>query len=557
MKKYKAVIEEKILANYENLEVIFTEVPSIRDGHMAIPCFRYAKILKKAPQDIAVEISRLIESLDFVEKTNCINGYINIFIKLEILSQSVIEDVFYHKEKYGSNQSGMGKTALVEHTSINPNASPHVGRARNAMIGDTVVRILKFEGYEVEVHYFVNDIGKQIAMLLLGSMDMPSVDFNQLLDVYIEINEKAKKDPEIENQVFELLYKLENGDENVRASFRKLVDVCIDGQTGILKKLGIQYDCFDYESDYLFNNTLQGVLDQFSAAGWLEEDEEGRLVLNQSKYELPMKSPYLVLTRKDKTSLYPLRDIAYSIDKAKAGKDRNIIVLGEDQKLYHKQVQAALTDIGYEAPEVVHYAFVMLAEGKMATRSGTVVLLDDFMSQALSKAREEILKRRDTVDEATATAIAYGAVKYSMLKVSSEKSVTFDWDEALSFEGDAGPYLQYSMARINSIERNLAPVDNALVDYTLLILDEEIDIILEMAKMPEMMEVTIRTLSPHHVARYFYTLTQKFSKFYHNVSISGADNEATKHTRLYMILALRQVMMNCFNILGIAYIDEM
>lgn len=557
MQFFKNQIIRAIQKNYPELEVIFSVPPNVETGHMSIPCFQFGKVLKKSPQEIAVKLTELIKPMFFIEKVEFAGGYLNCFIFEDILFEVIITDVLNQKEKYGSNQSGLNKTALIEHTSINPNASPHVGRARNALIGDSIVRLLRFERYMVEVHYFVNDIGKQIAMLLLGAQKREKVTFHDLLDLYIDINNQLNSNPELEQEIFNLLYQLESGNEIVRRQFKDLVNICINGQTDILKELGIKYDIFDYESDYLFSDRLKGLLEELNASGELEEDAEERYVLNQSKYNLPVKAPYLVLTRKDKTSLYPLRDIAYTIDKVKRKPDRNIIVLGEDQKLYYRQISAALDLLGYEAPEVVHYSFVLLAEGKMATRNGTVVLLEDFMKEAYQKAATEIRKRRDTAEESSAKAIAYGAVKYSILKTSNDKNVTFDWDNALSFEGDSGPYLQYSLARIFSILRNFNGIYNRRPDYTLLGEKEELELILELAGMQEVIALAAKTLSPHIVANYLYGLAQKFSRFYHQHSILNASSEGIKIARLFLISAVKQVMINCMDILGIDYVEKM
>ncbi len=557
MQFFQDQIKKTIHEKYAGFEVIFSVSPGVETGHLSIPCFHFSKLLKRPPKEIAAEISELIGQLFFIEKVETTGGYINCFIQKDILFETIISEILNQKEKYGSNQSGLNKTALIEHTSINPNASPHVGRARNAMIGDAIVRLLKFERYMVEVHYFVNDIGKQIAMLLLGAGKKEKVTFKDLLDLYVDVNNQLKDNPDLENDIFTLLYQLENGDESVRKQFKDLVNICIKGQTEILKELGINYDIFDYESDYLFNERLNDILNELKATGELEEDAEGRFALNQSKYVLPMKAPYFVLTRKDKTSLYPLRDIAYTIDKVKRNPDRNIVVLGEDQKLYYKQIAAALDLLGYKAPEVVHYSFVLLAEGKMATRNGTVVLLEDFMEEAYQKSKAEIQKRRDAVEERSAKAIAYGAVKYSILKTSNDKNVTFDWENALSFEGDSGPYLQYSLARIFSILKNCRDISNLKPDFTLLGEKEELELILELARMPEVISQAVKTLSPHIIANYLYGLAQKFSRFYHQHSILNAPGEGIKIARLYFIMAVKQVMINCFDILGIDYVDTM
>jgi arginyl-tRNA synthetase len=557
MNYFKEAIKKKIEQKYSEIDVVFSVTPDVETGHISIPCFAFSRVFRRSPGDIALELSTIINELDFIDKTEVKGGYLNCFIEKEQLFKNVIEDVLERKEHYGSSESGNGKSVLIEHTSINPNASPHVGRARNAMVGDTIVRLLKFEGYNVEVHYFVNDIGKQIAMLLLGSRDKINITFKDLLDIYVDFNNQLKENPAIEDEVFEMLYQLENGNKDVRDEFRKLVQICIDGQTAIFKKLGIEYDVFDYESDYLFNERLNEVIEAFKGTGYLEEDEDGRYVLNQAKYDLATKSPYLVLTRKDKTSLYPLRDIAYTIDKINKDKDKNIIILGEDQKLYHKQIEAALDVLGYKAPEPVHYSFVLLAEGKMATRSGTVVLLEDFMEEALEKAKSEIMKRREEVDDETAKAIAYGAVKYSILKTSNDKNVTFDWESALSFEGDSGPYLQYSFARIKSIERKMSNVIFDKVEYELLEAVEELELIIEISKMQDVTQTAMNHLSPHIVATYLFSVTQKFSKFYHNHSVLNAASNDLMVARYNLVLAVKQVISNCFLVLGIDEIEQM
>ncbi|MDF2675209.1 MAG: argS [Clostridiales bacterium] len=453
--------------------------------------------------------------------------------------------------------SGCGKKALIEHTSINPNASPHVGRARNALIGDVLARLLRFEGYDVNIHYFVNDIGKQIAMLLLGVKDITNVAFKDLLDIYIRINKEVEEKPELENKVFELLYKLENGDEEIKEKFRYIVDICIKGQTEIFTELGINYDTFTYESDYIWSNRVDEILEQLKSINKLEEDSEGRLVLNQEEYKLPMKAPYLVLTRKDKTSLYPLRDIAYTIDKVKTNSDKNLVVLGEDQKLYFQQIKAALDVLGYGAPSPVHYSFVLLSEGKMATRKGNVVLLEDFMKEALFKAIANMESRYDTFNEEAAKSIAYGAVKYAFLKTANDKNVTFDWDLALSFEGDSGPYLQYSYARINSIFKKYGKDLPKEADYTVLKENIEFELIKELANMQCAVMRSLEETSPHIISNYVYTLTKKFSLFYHECSVMNADNEELMKARLILIDSVKQVIKNCLWLIGIDTVDVM
>ncbi|MDD5602476.1 MAG: arginine--tRNA ligase [Eubacteriales bacterium] len=593
MDQYRKKIEQSLASAYPDTEIVFTEPPDPTMGDISIPCFTLAKTLRRNPSVIASDLAEVISKdpeLHFVKKTENSGGYLNIFIDKPLLVKDIITAILSQGPAYGSSSSGRSARAIVEHTSINPNASPHVGRARNALIGDCIVRLLRFEGYEVEVHYFVNDIGKQIAMLLLGAMQksghpdpaisscrsgLPgspdfsvnsegsggkNIRFEDLLDIYVAINKKAAEDPDIEKQVFSLLYALENGDSQIRGSFRTLVNTCIDGQSAIFEKLGIKYDVFDYESDYIYKGTAAAVLEMLRQTGKLEEDEEGRLALNQSEYSLPLKAPYLVLTRKDKTSLYPLRDIAYTMDKIRSAPDMNIVVLGEDQKLYFRQIAAALDLLGYKAPEPVHYSFVLLAEGKMATRKGNVVLLEDFMNEAVSKATAEIRKRRDCSDPAAASAIGFGAVKYAILRASNDKNVTFDWDSALSFEGESGPYLQYSLARINSIFKRSGEVlqaDPEKIDYAVLSDPLEIELAKEAAAFPSAVRSALKSYSPHIIAGYVYGLTKKFSVFYHECPVLNAESDELRMARLCLIEAVRQVILNCFGLLGIEPVDIM
>ena len=453
--------------------------------------------------------------------------------------------------------SGRGKRALVEHTSINPNASPHVGRARNALIGDSIVRMLRFEGYEVEVHYFVNDVGKQIAMLVLGAEGRSSVTFDELLGVYVDINRRVQEDPELEKSVFALLSRLESGDEDTIRSFRQIVDICIDGQTRILGELGIRYDVFKYESDYVSGGVTGEILDRLHATGKLEKDTDGRFVLNLEGYDLPSRAPYVVLTRADGTSLYPLRDIAYTIDKVLTGCFPNIVVLGEDQKLYFQQVRAALDILGYSAPVSIHYSFVLLPDGKMSTRQGTVVLLEDFMKEAVAKATEEMAKRHGEADDAIAKAVAYGAVKYAILKVANERNVTFDWESALSFEGDTGPYLQYCHARINSIMRRAGGELPAGADFSVLTEDIEFELAKELAQFPSAVSQAVAECSPHIVANATARVARAFSTFYNQCPVLNADDVNVRDARLLLCASVKQVIGNGMSLLGIDPVESM
>lgn len=527
----------KILTVDKN--IIDVQTPSNVDfGDFSIPCFAFAKILKKSPNEIAL---RLVDefSLQSIDHTEAINGYFNIFLSKNYLFAKTLDKI-NSIDDYGSSHSGKGKSVFIEHTSINPNASPHIGRARNALIGDALTRLLKFEGYSVDVHYFVNDIGKQIAMLVLAIEGKDDIKFEDLLSLYVEVYNDIKNHPEFEQKVFTLLHELENGNPDVINKFKNVVNICLEGQVSIFNELGIFYDKFDYESDYITSGRTLEILNDLKKTGNLFEDETGRLVLDQNKYNIPLESPYLVLTRQDKTSLYPLRDIAYTIDKVNTKTDRNIVVLGEDQKTYFQQIAASLRMLGYIPPEVVHYSFVLLSDGKMSTRQGKVVLLKDFMTESLQRVQESLFERYGNVDEETSKKIAYASVKYAILKSSNERNVIFDWENALSFDGESSLYIQYNYARIISMLNKMSISDD--VDFSLLNNTSEYEIIKKLNEFEEVISKSVSNLTVNNIATYVYSLTKLFSKYYHDYKIIDNNNLELSNVRLYLVRAIGKVI---------------
>src|SRR3990167_707132 len=331
----KALKEKGINLSEAEIEKFIEIPPSSEMGDYSFPCFFLAEKLKDNPSQIAIELREKIgnASVEF-EDIQTQGPYINFFVNRKALANRIVFQILSQKDDFGKANIGKKQKALIEHTSINPNASPHVGRSRNAIIGDSIVRILRFMNFDVEVHYYVNDVSKQIAMLVLAEAD--KLPFEKMLKKYVEISKKVEKSEELEKKVFSFLKKFEQGDKSTIRKFRKITQTCVKGQEKILSQLGIKYDVFDYESGYL--DKSKEILKELEKTGRLEKDEENRLVLNLegTGIEKQMRSPILVLTRSDGTGLYPLRDLAYTIEKLKISK-KNMIVLGEDQKLYFQQ----------------------------------------------------------------------------------------------------------------------------------------------------------------------------------------------------------------------------
>jgi arginyl-tRNA synthetase len=475
----------------------------------------------------------------------------------------VLTKIQKEKKKYGSSNSGKNKKALIEHTSINPNASPHIGRARNAIIGDSISRLLKFEGYKTKVHYFVNDVGKQISMLSLAAKEK-RISFEDLLELYVNFNKRLEKDPELENKVFENLKKLEDGDKKTKKQFNKIVDICIKGQSKLFEELNIKYDSFDYESQYLWNNKTKEILNKLKKTNKLFIDDNGRNVLDLKGFNLAMKVPVYVLTRGDGTSLYSLRDIAYTIDKLKKTKENNFIVLGEDHKLYFNQLKTTLKLLNLPNPKPIIYSFILLKEedksGKMSTRKGTVVLLSDLMKEAKEKAKKAILEKerkdysKKQLDQLSKD-IAYGAIKFSILKVSNDKNVIFDWDSALSFEGESAPYIQYTYARANSIlkKANKSLSSNISFEFET---EEEENLIKRLEEFEKVIKKTVKDKKPNYIANYLIYLSQSFNEFYHKHQVIVKDKNKMEQ-RLILVNSVMQVLETGLSLLGINAPNEM
>jgi len=525
--------------------------PSQEFGDYAFPCFILSKKLRKPPIEIALEMSRdlnkkLPKWLDKIEKKG---PYINFYLDKNIVIEEVLSKAL--EDNYGSAKQK--DKILIEHTSVNPNASPHVGRTRNSIIGDSIVRIFKFLGNKVEIHYYVNDVSKQIAILSL--IYKKGDKFDDMLNNYVKISKQIADKPEMEKRVFELLEKFEAGDKTTTKLFNEIVKICIDGQKKIFEKFGIRFDEFDYESRYV-GKSSEEILDKLDKTGKLSKDKDGRMILSLAHTKLikKMRSPVMVLTRSNGTGLYPLRDIAYTIDKGKFGK--NLIILGEDQKLYFEQVAEAVKLLGHKAPEVVHYSFVLIQdeEGKtkkMATRKGELVLLEDFYEQALKKAKKEITKRKTKGD---AKKVAIGAIKYSMLKNDNNKNIIFSWDQSLNFEGDSGPYLQYSYARASSIVRKSNSSTKKKSIKSKSISNYDFKLAKKIQEFPDKVLEAKEKLNPSLIANYSFQLAQIFNEFYQNSKVIGSEDEEMK---IKLVKAFRNTLKNSLHLLGIEVIEEM
>ena len=528
-------------------------------GDYCLPCFKIKVDNLNNPNEKA---NYILEHLTFdnniILDAFVVGPYLNFNINKESLGKIVLEKIENLGNKYGSTNEGIGKSLLIEHTSINPNASPHIGRSRNSIIGDFLVHLYKFNGYEIDREYFVNDIGKQIAMLLIAVKkysDINSVTFDEMLSLYIKINDEAKEDENIEKEVFKYLNELENGNDIVRNEFKSITDICVEGQKKIFDKMDIHWDTFTHESDFVFGHITKTILDKIKEKGRLKEDENGRLYVDLTGYNIPTKTPVLILTREDKTSLYPLRDIAYTMYKMNKNKDVNLIVLGEDQKVYMEQISAVMDILGYSSPKLISYSFVLLNGDKMATREGKVVLLEDFINATIDKLKNSFSERGTELTNDEYLSLASSCIKYNMLNINRGKNINFNLDDATNFTGNSAIYILYNYVRIKSIlnKCNL----NKNYDNLILKTKTEEQIIKKLYDFDDTVKETVKTNESVIITKYLNDLCGLFSKYYEETSILKEENSDLKNSRLLLLDSVRIVIENGTNILGIKTVEKL
>jgi len=533
-------------------ELTFRPVPAAARGDVAIPVFAVARKVGIDPKTLAGTLAARCKDIAGVAEAVAAGPYVNLSFTRDVFVRQFVADVLAGDATAIKTR---GSRVLIEHTSINPNASPHVGRGRNAIIGDTIARLFRFLGHQTEVHYYVNDIGKQIALLVYACRGRDDLQFNDLLDEYVAISQKAKDDPAVEQIAFDLLNKFEQGDPAVREEFRKVVDLCVNGQVGILGRLGITYDIFDRESTFLNDPRVQPVIEKLKAAGALIIDEHGRQVIDLQQLGFKREEGrYVVLSRANGTSMYVARDLAYTIFKSEISADANLSVLGEDHRLYQEQLDLILRSSGFSTPDVIYYSFVLLKQGKMSTRQGNVVLLSEFIDMALEKAaarlREANPNLTDGEVQELAETIAVGAVRYGILSVNPTKNVIFDLEESLRFEGNTGPYLQYSCTRIASILAKHGSEVPAMPATLPPLNDSEWALIMEMTRLQDEVRTSASSRNPSSLCAYGFELAKAFNRFYHDSSVLDAAPDE-KAMRLNLCAATGTVLAACLDVLGI------
>ena len=553
---------EKAIKSLYNIEIeVKVEKPK-EIADLAFPCFQLSKILKKDAREISKEISKRIKG-EWIKETKAMGGYVNFYINVDKLAKELITKI----EKMGDNFGKLDEKNLkviVEHTSANPNGPLHVGRARNPIIGDTIARLLKFGGYDVITQYYVDDMGKQVATLFWGVKNLK--EKGKIMEektrkkpdhtyvVYYQIASKLmEEDERVKEEIEEIMRKCEKGDRKILDEMKKIYKNVLEGIVESLRMLNIEIDEFIEESQFVLDGSVEKVIKELERLPHVKK--EGKAVyIDLEPFGIHGRDKKFYLTRSDGTSLYATRDIAYHIWKGERA-DFLINVLGEDHKLEAKLVEIALKLLNKKIPEVIFYAFVSLPEGRMSTRKGRVVYLDDLIEEAIERAKKEVEKRSNGEKdvEYIARSVAIGAIRYNIIKVKPEKAIIFKWEEALNFEGESAPFIQYAHARCCSILRKagikIEEINDIKYNH-----ESEINLIKMLSLFPEIIKESIKTRNPSMLAEYSYNLASCFNAFYRDCRVIGSDKEKE---RLLLVNATRQVLKNCLNLLGIEALEEM
>ncbi len=522
--------------------------------------FKLAKELKKNPREIAQAIVAKMGPSDYFSKIEVTGAYIN-FTASEGYVTTALADI-RNSDKPFFKLDNNGVKVILEHTSANPTGPLHVGRGRNPIIGDTLARILRTAGYDVEVQYYVDDMGKQEATIVWGYDNLDAAALkpevakpdHEIVEVYRAATDKRKSDEAVEKAVSDILNRYEHKDPEVAPKFKKMVEKCLEGQRMTLDRMNVYYDRFVWESGFVFDGEVDRIVQQLAATPYARR-KDGALELDLSAFGMEKA---FVLTRADGTTLYTTRDIAYHVWKL-ANCDKAVNVLGEDQKLAMSRLEAALKIIGEKKlPTIVFYSFISLPEGRMSTRKGVVVNMDDLLDEAIVRAYAEVDKRRHDLPEdrknRIAEAVGIGAVRFDIIRVAPEKSITFKWEQALDFEKQGAPFIQYSHARACSIlEKAAAP---GAADLSLLREKEEVALVKKMAMLPYVVRNAATDLKPHFVATDARELAETFNQFYRYVPVLNA-GPGVREARLALVDAARIALAGSLEMLGVEAVKEM
>ncbi len=536
------------------------EIPPKEDmGDFAFPCFQLAKVFRKAPNMIAQEIAEKIPQSENLSKVAAMGPYVNFYVNKEIYVKEVLNKI---GSDYGASDEGNGKTICIDYSSPNVAKNFHVGHLRTTIIGNSLYHIFDKLGYKVERINHLGDWGTQFGKLIVAYKKWGSKEaveekgIPELLELYVRFHKEAEKDDSLNDQAREWFVKMEQGDKEALEIWEWFKDISLIEYKRIYKILNVDFDHYTGESFY--RDKTAAVVQELKEKGLLEESE-GAKIVNLEKYDM---APCLV-TKKDGSSIYATRDLAAIFYRKNTYHfDKCIYVTGLEQKLHFAQVFKVVELMGYEwaKDQLIHvpYGLVSLEGGKLSTRNGNIIYAEDILKESVSKIREIIAEKNpDLKDkEDVAQKVGIGAIIFNDLYNQRIKDVTFTWEKIHSFDGETGPYVQYTYARAASVLRKTGISEVGEIDASLITDDTSVVLLKEIERFPEVVKTAAQRLEPSVVSRYVMAVAQAFNRFYHENQCNVEDENLMK-ARVKLVLIAKQVIKDALDLLGIQCPEQM
>ena len=565
---YKKYIAEHLHIDGVSEEELYDLIalpPNLEMGDYALPCFKFAKLMRKSPVMIAEELKQSVMSDEVImsdkvlSEVSAVNGYLNFKINKTGFVAATLDRILKEKERYGASEEGAGKTICIDYSSINIAKPFHIGHLSTTVLGGALYRIFNFLGYKSVGINHLGDYGTQFGKLISAYKrwgDKKTIEeggIRALNELYVRFHREAEEHPEYDDEARAYFKKIEQGDEECLALFRWFKELTLKDVQKIYDLLDIHFDSYAGES--FFSDKMQPVVDELREKGLLIESR-GAQVVDLEAYGMP---PCIIL-KSDGTSLYAPRDMAAAIYRKETYDfDKCLYVVAYQQNLHFKQFFKVLELMGKEwSKDLVHvaYGMVSLEEGTMSTRKGNVVFLEDVINKCIEKAYTIIDEKNPDLEnkEDVAQKVGVGAVIFGALYNNKIKDIVFSYDKVLTFDGETSVYVQYTCARAQSVlQKGGIPEQYEIPELC----PQEIELVKAISSFPEAVKTAAEKYEPSVIARFAVDVAQKFNKFYFDCKILAAEDERTKNFRLVLTNATLQALKNAFALLGIGIPDKM
>ena len=558
---FKRYIASRVRAegvSEDELYAMLAVPPDSSMGDFALPCFRLAKALRKAPVLIAEDLRSSYPVDSIVSEVSAVNGYLNFKIDRAFWAKETLSRVLSERERYGSSDEGKGKTVCIDYSSVNIAKPFHIGHLSTTVLGSALYKLHKFLGYTPVGINHLGDYGTQFGKLISayrrwgGEELLEKGGLRALNELYVRFHAEAEKDESLNDEARAYFKKIEEGDAECVALFEKFKQLTLKEVGKVYELLDVHFDSWAGESFY--NDKMQPVIDELTQKGLLVESE-GAKIVDLEAYGMP---PCIIL-RSDGASLYATRDIAAAIYRKNTYDFyKCLYVVAYQQNLHFKQFFKVLELMGKPwAKDLVHvaYGMVSLEDGAMSTRKGKVVYLEDVIAKCVQKALDIITEKNPSLEnkEEIAKTVGVGAVIFGALYNNKIKDITFSYDKVLNFEGETSCYVQYTCARANSV---LAKGGRAKEFTVGEVCPQEFEIVKQLAEFPSVLKDALDKYEPCFIARFAVDLAQKFNKFYFDCSILNAEGE-TRDFRLALCEATLITLKNALTLLGIGVPEKM